>query len=112
RRAAYQELLEKKHYWVVAASTPDEAIALAKKQLFHVCVWAVDASNLNAMRDLKTLRPWSLVVAISAVNEPALIVESVRSGASDFWLRNEDVGELCLRVERLLAQTNPESDDE
>lgn len=113
RLAAYKDQLEQKHYWVVAASTPADALELGRKQLFHVCVWSVDSEqSLVQLQELKTLRPWSGIIATSAQNQPALIVASIRSGASDFWVRTDDATELTRRVGQLVAQTCPDGDSD
>ncbi len=110
---AYKELLEKKHYWVVASSNAEDALALVKKQLFHVCLWSVENdADVSHLQTLKNLRPWSGIIATSSVGHPALIVAAIRSGASDFWVHDADASSLGPRVAQLLAQTCPEADDD
>ena len=111
RLAAYKEQLEKKHYWVVAASSVDEALALVKKQQFHVCIWNVDTQDCVAhLHSLKNARPWASIVAVGSHSDPALVVASVRAGASDFWKQEEDLSGLMTKVEALIH--HHVSDDE
>ncbi len=113
RCAAYKESLEQKHYWVVAAHQAEDAIALAKKQLFHVCLWNVESIEATALlQQVKALRPWAAVLATSTTADPALIVASIRSGASDFWVREDDLHSLCSRVAALFQQTGADADED
>ncbi len=113
RQTALKERLEQKHYWVVTASSSEEALALAKKQLFHVCIWALQSSaEIPHLQEIKALRPWSALVVSSDSSDPGLVVACIRAGASDFWVRDLDLDSLATRVENLLAHANPESDED
>jgi DNA-binding NtrC family response regulator len=113
RLQAYREVLEAKHYWVVATSTAEEAIAFAKKQLFHVCLFAVDnESHVAVLRELKNLRPWAGIIATSEAQTPSEVVAAVRAGASDFYLKTDSIAGLTNRLELLIAQTCSDSETE
>jgi DNA-binding NtrC family response regulator len=113
RLSAYREVLEAKHYWVVATSSPEEAIAFAKKQVFHVCLFSVAApSFLSSLGELKSLRPWAGIIAMSVSTEPAMVVASVRAGASDYFPQNESFDVLGQKLDLLIAQICPDEDNE
>ncbi len=113
RLETHKAQLEQKHYWVAVAKTPEEAIALAKKQFFHVCIWAVEnEADVTHLQELKSIRPWSSLLAVALSPTPQLIVACVRSGASDFLVQlDQDAGELLRRVEVLLAHHTEDEDD-
>ncbi|MBY0370304.1 sigma-54 dependent transcriptional regulator [bacterium] len=112
RLLAIKEQLEKKHYWVVVSSTPAEALALVRKQLFHVCLWSVEGEHaVGELHEVKAARAWSAIIATSNQSSPSLIVACVRAGASDFCPNAEDLSPLATKVDYWLSQTSQEEDD-
>lgn len=100
--ASYKGCLEKKNLWVVLCSDRDAARELFEKQLFHLCVWAVnDATEVNDVFTLRQLRPGTGIIAISDRVEPSFIVACMRGGASNFWKKSECAGLADVVVETL-----------
>src|SRR3954470_17568835 len=90
-RAAYEAHLENKAIWVVSVADAATAIELLKKQLFHVCLWAVESlPDVETILHLKAARATTSVLVTSLSSDPSLIVASMRAGASNFWVRNSD----------------------
>lgn len=111
----YKENLQKKNYWVVTACEPNCAIELFEKQLFHVCLWsAVDPGDASVIFKLRHARTRIAMVALLCSGDPATIVTCMRAGASNVWLRSEQIESLFEVVEETLSRTvaDPVIEDE
>ena len=112
-RAAYEGFLEKKAIWVVSVADAASAVELLKKQLFHVCLWPVEAlSDAEQLFQLKAARPTTSVLVTSRSSDPNLIVACMRAGASGFWVKNEDLDGMLDVVREALARVVPDSEIE
>ena len=73
----YREVLEGNGYWVQESPDIAEAIRLATKQTFHLCLWGYqDSEGLNKLQSFRAERPGCAVVVLGSENSPSSIAVS------------------------------------
>ena len=101
----YREVLEGNGYWVQESPDIAEAIRLATKQTFHLCLWGYqDSEGLNKLQSFRAERPGCAVVVLGSEKSPSSIVNLMRAGASDFWDSNQEIAGLLTVIEENLGR--------
>lgn len=81
-----RNLLEKHGFTAVEVSDPNQALQIAEKQSYQLCLWGFgEDSDLAKIAKLKLMRPASPIIIVSNDPQPTSIVKFMRAGANDFW---------------------------
>lgn len=108
RLSQYKAALQDKHHWVVDVADFAQAKTLISKQPFQLCILPVGCDTQVAqLYELKQERPLMAVLATSVVVDPALIVKVVRAGATNYWVRSDDLSGFTNLVDETLATVCP-----
>lgn len=108
----YREVLEQKGFWVQEVSDTSTAIKLINKQAFHLCLWGFSANDqLEKIHQLRTERPNCAVIVTSEDRNPHSIVRYMRSGATDFWDKTQELEQLFPLIEENINRVVCETGD-
>ncbi len=106
---ACRQQLEKQQLWVVHCSDPALAIELFKKQVFHLVLWDLEGSpHFDALLMLKQIRPTTSVIGMHSQPHAALVVDTMRKGASNFWVKQPDLALLEQVVTETVSRFIPD----
>ena len=101
-RFVLRELMEREGYAVEEAADGDIAVDLVRQSEFDVAVMDIRMPRLDgieALRQMKQLRPQIVVVMITAFGSEQLALEATRAGAYDYFRKPFEVEE--LRTQRM-----------
>ncbi len=111
-----RESLEKRHLWVVAETKADAAKQLLEKQLFHVCVWAIDSDarateeeTVGPIFHLKQSRPATAIIVTNPGSSSSFVDAAMRAGASHYWVKDASLAGFDAVVTETLARTIPDA---
>lgn len=104
----WKQSLEKKQYWVMTCGEPSEARDWLKKQFFRLCVWPVnDVAGIKTIFDLKQSCPESAILSTSDSSEPSFVVQCMRAGASNFFVKLESADVFAELVTETISRFVP-----
>jgi response regulator RpfG family c-di-GMP phosphodiesterase len=92
---------------VFTASTGEEALGVLSGQNIDIAVLDVKLPDTDGLTLLDTIRlqdPTIAVVMITGYNDPDLIIEAMKKGASDFLMKPFSIDKLLLVVMRVRKQ--------
>jgi DNA-binding NtrC family response regulator len=106
---ALSGLLGRAGYEVLLAGSGDEALARLAEQSFDLVLTDLalghGASGLDVLREVKRVRPETVVVMITAHGSEKIAVEAMKAGAEDYVPKPFDNEEIRLVVQRALERT-------
>src|SRR5688500_863774 len=109
---SYREYLQKQNLWAVSATDADSARALMGKQHFHLCLWPLEAGGgIEAIYGLRQSRPSTALLVTSPSTSPACVVECMRAGASNYWVKGAGLETLGEMVTQTLSRIVPETEE-
>ena len=97
--------LELAGYEVVTALNEDEAIAIAKKEIFGVSIVdlrLVHRDGVSLMEEMHSINPWMPVIILTAYGSVESAVEAMKRGAFNYLNKPFDPEELLLQIERAM----------
>lgn len=104
--------MEKDSFWVTHVTSREQALALFENQFFHLCLWSVEPQNAcEELSLLRGIRSESALIVTSQMADPAFIVSCIRTGASHFWVKGQDLGILLGCIRETLARYHFDGDD-
>lgn len=107
-RFVLRELMEREGYAVEEAADGDIAVDLVRQSEFDVAVMDIRMPRLDgieALRQMKQLRPQIVVVMITAFGSEQLALEATRAGAYDYFRKPFEVEELRTVVRRAIERS-------
>jgi two-component system, NtrC family, response regulator len=107
-----------KEYDLFQASSYDEAMKIAAEKKPDLVTLDIalssltdDLSGLKLIKEFLTLDPYMKIIMVTGNEEKSTALQSVRSGAYDYYLKPIDLEELKLIVRRALALRKLELDN-
>src|SRR5579859_5385983 len=105
-RMRCSKLLTDNGYDVVEAENGLDAIAKYKESrpdavLLDITMPEMD--GLTALKEIRKLDPEAVVVMVTGMQQQAIIMDALKSGAKDFVLKPFQADRVLAAVERLLA---------
>ena len=97
--------LELAGYEVVPALNEDEAIAIAKKEIFGVSIVdlrLVHRDGISLMEEMHSINPYMPVIILTAHGSIESAVEAMKRGAFNYLNKPFDPEELLLQIERAM----------
>ncbi|MDP3185326.1 MAG: response regulator, partial [Anaerolineales bacterium] len=97
--------LELAGYEVVTALNEDEAIAIAKKEIFGVSIVdlrLVHRDGISLMEEMHSINPYMPVIILTAHGSIESAVEAMKRGAFNYLNKPFDPEELLLQIERAM----------
>ncbi|MFA4830391.1 MAG: response regulator, partial [Thermodesulfovibrionales bacterium] len=97
--------LELAGYEVVTALNEDEAIAIAKKEIFGVSIVdlrLVHRDGISLMEEMHSINPYMPVIILTAHGSIESAVEAMKKGAFNYLNKPFDPQELLLQIERAM----------
>ncbi len=85
-----REHLPQEEFELFVARTGSEALAVSKKRPFDVILLDYllpDTNGMDLLPRLKEFQPNSLILFVSAVDDPDLSYQALRAGASDYVIK-------------------------
>jgi PAS domain S-box-containing protein len=102
-RETLNDILSDEGYKVKTAGTGKEALALAKKEMFPVCLVDLrlpDISGIEVLKGLKAFSPDSSAIIITAFASKETAIEAIKAGASCYIEKPINMEELLATVRR------------
>jgi two-component system response regulator HydG len=106
-RFVLHEVMEREGYEISEASDGDEAVDLVRNREFDLVIMDIRMPRLNgleALRQMRQLRPHLVVVMITAYGNETVALEALRSGAYDYFHKPFEIDELRVVVRRALER--------
>jgi two-component system, NarL family, response regulator FusR len=91
---------------VADVGTPAEAVEIASRDLIDIAVLDVlmpTTSGVSLAAQLLDVRPACKLLALSAIDEPAMIAAMLRSGASGYAIKTQNPHEIINAIRTVLA---------
>jgi len=106
-RSTIQETLEDANYHVTAVANAMRAREAMENGCFDGVVLDIclpDGSGIDLLKEFRVVAPNMGIVLMTGYSEVNTAVEAVRLGADDFLKKPFDLGELLLRLEKVLKK--------
>lgn len=113
QRSILKGYLEKKGYRIYAASSGNEGIEVARKNLIDIILSDFkmpDKTGLEVLEEVKKINPEISFVIITAYGTVENAVKAMRLGAFDYISKPVDLDELELLIERIIENKNLKSE--
>ena len=104
-RDLLQQILEREGYQVAIAANGQEALALLRKETFHVVLTDLKMpgmTGVEVIRELKTLAPFTMGIIHTAYGSVETAVEAMKVGAYDYVTKPVRRDELLVVIQRAL----------
>lgn len=91
---------------VAEVGTPADAVEIARRQPIDIAVIDVlmpTTSGVSLAAQLLEVRPTCKLLALSAIDEPAMIAAMLRSGASGYAIKTQPPNEITAAIRGVLA---------
>ena len=101
------DILRKAGHTVVEAGNGIECVEILKKQDFDLVTLDItmpEMDGLAALKEIKSFKPNQKVIMVSAMGQQVMVVDAVKSGASDFIVKPYDKDKLLESVSRVLSK--------
>ncbi|MCE9673510.1 sigma-54 dependent transcriptional regulator [Myxococcus stipitatus] len=101
------ESLSARGYQTVGLTSPEEAVALFRKESFDLVISDVEMPRMRGTELLEVLlaeKPGQLVLLITAFGSIELAVAAVKAGACDFVTKPFNIDALVLAIERAFRE--------
>jgi DNA-binding NtrC family response regulator len=103
-----RDALTREQFWVISCYENRQASELLQKQHFHICLWHAETDeDLAHLQQAKQLRPHTQFVVASDRSEPAFVVQAMRAGAGQFWVRHENLDQLITLLKDIFMRVVP-----
>lgn len=113
QRSILKGYLEKKGYRIYTASSGNEGIEVARKNLIDIILSDFkmpDKTGLEVLEEVKKINPEISFVIITAYGTVENAVKAMRLGAFDYISKPVDLDELELLIERIIENKNLKSE--
>lgn len=105
------EVLEEEGYLTVTAGSGDEALKKLSEMNFDLVITDLIMPGIDGMevlRRVKSQRPKTRVIMITAYATIDNAVEAMKQGASDYLVKPFDVGDVVVKVKKVLEEARLE----
>ena len=102
-RDEISEFLRKNNYTVFEASLPSDALLLIQQEHIDIAILDIklpEMSGLEVLRKIKTINSQIEVIMISGHGDMDSVIESLRSGAIDYFPKPFRLAEITLAIQR------------
>lgn len=105
-RALLKEILIKNGYDVIAeAENGSSAVSLyeeLKPDIITIDIAMPEMDGLSALKEIKNSDPEAKVVMASTMNQQTQVIDAIRAGASDFFIKPMQANRVIEAIERAL----------
>src|SRR5512143_3083530 len=106
-RILVKNQLEIEGFAVEVADDGDTAVDMLGKSVYDVILLDIRMPRLNGMEVLKWLKAHkvlSRVIMLTAFDDVAVALESMKNGANDYLTKPYDLADLVARINRVVAR--------
>jgi DNA-binding NarL/FixJ family response regulator len=103
---ALAEYLQRKGFFVVAATDPDEVLVLLRKNSISVVICDYDMPGMTGLELVRSIRQQAgnvAVLMVSSAEEPTLVKRALAEGVRDFLPKTASPMHLVRKLRQILA---------
>jgi two-component system chemotaxis response regulator CheY len=105
-RMKSSKLLQSNGYEVVEAATGTEAVENFKTEKPDAVLLDItmpDMDGLQALKEIRTIDPNARVAMVTAMGQQSIVMEALKSGASDFIVKPFDADRVLAALHKMLG---------